>query len=414
MDITNSLIPEIMKKQYLFLLFFAAFFAVFSSCKKDNAYKTLIITGQNNHDWKTSSPVLRQILDETGLFKSEILTTPEKGGDMSTFSPDFSKYKLVVLDYVGDSWSEKTNSDFLKYVENGGGVVVYHASCMAFPKWKEYNEMIGLGGWGDRNEKDGPYMYYKGNRLVVDTAAGRAGSHGEAREFMVRTRKPEHPIMKGLPVRWMHGKDELYSQLRGPGKNLEILATAFADTVPGGGTMRDEPMLMTITYGKGRIFSTVMGHAGEEGGPAMHCSGFTVTLQRGAEWAASGNVTQKVPFDFPTTAGVITRSDFMEPTLEDAMAGIGSYDITKSTRYLTCMQSYIRSIAGDQKELLRVEQLMDKVLTGEASIEAKKLILRELSWMGTENSVPSIKNLTSNADLKDEAEFALARMNTGK
>jgi hypothetical protein len=212
----------------------------------------------------------------------------------------------------------------------------------------------------------------------------------------------------------MHGKDELYSQLRGPGKNLEILATAFADTVPGGGTMRDEPMLMTITYGKGRIFSTVMGHAGEEGGPAMHCSGFTVTLKRGAEWAASGNVTQKVPFDFPTTAGVITRSDFMEPTLEDAMAGIGSYDITKSTRYLTCMQSYIRSIAGDQKELLRVEQLMDKVLTGEASIEAKKLILRELSWMGTENSVPSIKNLTSNADLKDEAEFALARMNTGK
>ena len=72
----------------------------------------MIITGQNNHNWKASSPVLKQILDETGLFSSEIMITPEKGGDMKTFNPDFSKYKLVVLDYNGDSWSEKTNTAF--------------------------------------------------------------------------------------------------------------------------------------------------------------------------------------------------------------------------------------------------------------------------------------------------------------
>ena len=101
--------------------------------QNESGYKTLIITGQNNHDWKTSSPILKQILDETGLFSSEIMITPEKGGDMNTFNPDFSKYKLVVLDYNGDSWSEKTNSAFLEYVRNGGGVVIYHAADNSFP-----------------------------------------------------------------------------------------------------------------------------------------------------------------------------------------------------------------------------------------------------------------------------------------
>ncbi len=91
-------------------------------------------------------------------------------------------------------------------------------------------------------------------------------------------------------------------------------------------------MLMAITYGKGRIFHTAMGHGDEGGGPAMQCTGFIVTLQRGAEWAATGNVTQAVPFDFPTAAGVVLRPDFKEITLEEAFANIGNYDIGKSTK----------------------------------------------------------------------------------
>ena len=192
---------------------------------------------------------------------------------------------------------------------------------------------------------------------------------------------------------------------------MQILATAFADTAAGGGTMRDEPMLMTITYEKGKIFHTAMGHADEGGGPAMQCAGFIVTLQRGAEWAVTGDVTQPVPFDFPTNAGVVLRPDFKEITLEDAFANFGNYEIAKSTKYLSCVQSHIRSLAGDEEGLQKVEKMMNKVLISkEATIEAKKLLLRELSWMGTDYSVPAIKDLLSNADLKDEAEFALARL----
>jgi len=400
-----------MKKQYLLLIVAAGLLTFFSACKNETVYKTLIITGQNNHNWKASSPVLKQILDETGLFSAVIMTTPDKGGDMKAFDPDFSKYKLVVVDYNGDSWSEKTNNAFVEFVKNGGGVVFYHAANNSFPAWKEYNEMTGLGGWGDRNQKDGPYVYYKNDKLVTDTSAGTGGSHGKRREYLVRTRITDHPITRGLPVRWLHGTDELYSQLRGPAKNMQILATAFADSAAGGGTMRDEPMLMTITFGKGRIFHTAMGHADEGGGPAMQCVGFITTLQRGAEWAVTGDVTQTVPWDFPSAAGVVLRPGFKEITLEEAFANISSYDITKSTKNLSCIQSKIRSMAGDEQGLLNLEKMMVKVLVGkETTVDAKKLLLRELSWMGSDYSVPAIKDLVSNAELKDEAEFALTRL----
>ncbi len=400
-----------MKKQYLLLLVAAGLLFFLASCKNENGYKTLIITGQNNHNWKASSPILKQILDETGLFTSQIMITPDKGGDMKSFDPDFSKYKLVVLDYNGDSWSEKTNAAFVEYVNNGGGVVIYHAADNSFPSWKEYNEMTGLGGWGDRNQKDGPYVYYKNDKLVIDTSAGIGGSHGKRREFLVRTRITDHPITRGLPVEWWHGNDELYSQLRGPAKNMQILATAFADSAAGGGTMRDEPILMTITYGKGSIFHTTMGHADEGGGPSMHCAGFIVTLQRGAEWAVTGDVTQKVPWDFPNVAGVVLRPDFKEITLDEAFANIGNYEIAKSTKYLTCIQSHLRDLKGDEAGILNIEKMMVKVLNNkEATTDSKKLLLRELSWMGSDYSVPAIKNLASDADLKDEAEYALTRL----
>jgi hypothetical protein len=191
---------------------------------------------------------------------------------------------------------------------------------------------------------------------------------------------------------------------------MQLLATAFADTAYDG-TGRDEPMLMVINYGNGRIFHTALGHADEGGGPAMQCTGFIVTLQRGAEWAATGSVTQEVPFDFPTAAAVVLRPDFKEIGFEEVFANIGSYDIPKSTKYFTWLQNQIRKAAGDEAALLKLEKKMAGILTDkEASVEAKKLILRELSWMGTDYSVPAIKNLADIPDLKDDVDFALTRL----
>jgi hypothetical protein len=43
---------------------------------------------------------------------------------------------------------------------------------------------------------------------------------------MVKVRNSKHPITQGMPLEWMHSKDELYDSLRGPAENAEILATA--------------------------------------------------------------------------------------------------------------------------------------------------------------------------------------------
>ena len=37
--------------------------------------------------------------------------------------------------------------------------------------------------------------------------------------------------MQGLPDKWMHAADELYSKMRGPGENMTVLATAYAALV---------------------------------------------------------------------------------------------------------------------------------------------------------------------------------------
>ncbi len=256
--------------------------------------KALIVDGQNNHNWRETTPHLKKLLEETGLFTAEVATTPSGGQDMSGFQPDFAAYDLVVSNYTGDAWPQQTNKAFEKYVAGGGGVVIYHAASNAFPKWKEFNEIIGVGGWGGRNEKHGPYLYWKEGKIVRDMTPGRGGTHGPQHPFPLIVRRPDHPITKGLPKVFMHSADELYSRLRGPAKNLTVLATAFADKDKGG-TGNHEPILMTIRYGKGRVFHTALGHAGKQ----CRSVAFIVTYQRGAEWAATGKVTQKVPDDFP-------------------------------------------------------------------------------------------------------------------
>jgi type 1 glutamine amidotransferase len=210
---------------------------------------------------------------------------------------------VVVSNYNGAPWPEETRTAFVDYVKGGGGFVVVHAANNAFGKWREYNDMIGIGGWDGRNEQSGPYVYLDdAGKVVRDTSAGGGGHHGPQHPFQIIIRDTDHPITRGLPREWMHVNDELYDKLRGPGDNMHILATAFADPKKGG-SGHHEPMLMTLDYGKGRVFHTPMGH----GNDSQECVGFITTLQRGAEWAATGKVTQKVPEDFPTADKVSSR-----------------------------------------------------------------------------------------------------------
>lgn len=258
--------------------------------------KVLIVDGQNNHKWPITTPIMKGFYEASDRFSVEVATSPAKGEDMSGFRPKFADYDVIVSNYNGEAWPRETQIEFEAFVRGGGGFVAVHAADNAFSDWPEYNEMIGLGGWGGRKKPAGPYVYYSDDKLVVDTESeGNGGGHGPQHEFLVETRDADHPIMKGLPQAWLHTKDELYEKLRGPAKNMNVLATAFASPEKRG-SGRDEPMLMTLSYGQGRVFHTTLGHIDY----SMQCVGFKVTLLRGTEWAATGEVTIPVPEDFPT------------------------------------------------------------------------------------------------------------------
>ncbi len=311
--------------------------------------KALIIDGQNNHYvWPKTTMMMQDYLEETGLFDvdihrmdsvwlgikynqsrpepytyyietypldSEVYSISHDPIRTSRFSIDFSQYDLVVSNLGADSphWPEETKRSFENYMKNGGGLVVVHAANNAWGDWDEYNQMIGLGAWGGRDSTTGPYVYYTdAGELEMDHSAGMCGSHGAEYDFLITSRAPEHPIMKGLPTEWLHTQDELYERMRGPFENATILATAYSDeegnappwnpSVKGMG--QHVPMMMAINYGQGRVFHTALGHFDY----SMECAGFITTLQRGAEWAATGDVSQEIPDDFPTASQTVSRT----------------------------------------------------------------------------------------------------------
>ncbi|MCP4784857.1 MAG: c-type cytochrome [Fuerstiella sp.] len=260
--------------------------------------KLLIVDGQNNHDWKTVTPLLSESLNQTARFDVEVVTTPSGEAEWKAFAPEFSKYDVVLSNYYGREWSENVHAELERFVAGGGGFVAFHAAVASFPKREAYNRMIGMG-WRDAEFGDRLAISLSGEVVRQPAGEGHGAGHGVRHEYALHTRAPQHAVMAGLPDTWMHMADELYHGMRGPAENVELLATAYSPV-----TRLNEPLLWTVRYGKGRVFVTVLGHDAV----ALKCVGFQTTLARGCEWAARGTVSMERPMNFPTVKHTRTGS----------------------------------------------------------------------------------------------------------
>ncbi|MHC4880097.1 MAG: PVC-type heme-binding CxxCH protein, partial [Planctomycetota bacterium] len=306
--------------------------------------RALIVDGRNNHAWGSTTNALRQMLLQTGRFTVDVSTAPEAypkprprrppnpteeesrvyegamaeyqaaakayetslAGEWEKWRPKFADYDVVVDNYNGPEWLLPVKADLVEFISNGGGMVVIHGANNAFSNWDDFNRMIGIG-WR---------KIHQGVALTVDDATGMTiaepvgeginSGHGSKHPFVVKIRATDHPIMRGLPAEWLHGRDELYHSMRGPAEGVHILATAFSDPDQRG-TGKHEPVLWATDFGRGRVVTNSMGHVwpsagGPDGRHSLHCVGFQTLVVRSCEWAAGQPVTLDVPDSFPGEA----------------------------------------------------------------------------------------------------------------
>lgn len=323
--------PKMRKKFWFLTLGLACCLGYSVEAKaQGKSVRVLIIDGQNNHNWKATTPIMKKALEDA-QFQVDVATapgnpggTPKKPKDnddpaakakyekeladyqkslavykaaMAKFHPDLTKYDVVVSNYNGDTWSKELQDDLEKSLKSGKiGLVIVHAANNSFGNWVEYNLMIGMG-WRGNNYGKRLKLDDQGKQILVPKGQDEGSGHRYSGPFQLVIRDSNHPITKGMPQEWMHYNDELYDNMRGPIEHVHLLGTAYSK-----GTKTHEPMIWTVSYGEGRVFHTPMGH--DVG--AMQCVGFITTLQRGTEWAATGKVTIPIPQNFPTAAKTST------------------------------------------------------------------------------------------------------------
>jgi len=219
----------------------------------------LIFSGQNNHNWRATTPKLKAILEGSGRFTVDVTEHPEECSALM-----LQKYDVLLSNWntfgkpAVTNWPTAMRSAFLDFVRSGKGFVSVHAGSSSFYDWPEYQQLAG-GSW----------------------KLGQTG-HGPPHEFTVKLEDADHPITRGLTN--FVTTDELWHRTALQ-TNIEILATAYS-APEWKGTGKDEPLAFTTKFGEGRSFNLLLGHDTK----GMDSAGFQKLLCRGTEWAATGKV----------------------------------------------------------------------------------------------------------------------------
>jgi HEAT repeat protein/type 1 glutamine amidotransferase len=318
--------------------------------------RVLLFSGQNNHDWKTTTPKLRAILADSGRFTVDVTEHPEQAT-----AETLGRYDVIVSDWNAwgeakvKAWPPATRTAFLDFLRGGKGYVSIHAGSSSFYDWPEYQQIGGLF-WNL-----GPT------------------SHGPPHEFPVAF-VGDHPITRGLaPFRTT---DELWLQ---PGRHPAATLVATGD---------GQPLAVTTALGRGRGFALLLGHSAEY----MNTPGFQSLLRRGTEWAATGEVTLR---DAGDTAG-------LDP--DAVLRRVATYRFGDDRAALLALEQLVQAAAADPAARSTLATKLAAALDANASTEGQRAFLDGLSFLGSAAEVPALAQALSNPDLSYHAGQALERL----
>ena len=316
--------------------------------------RALIMSGQNNHDWRQTTPKLKSVLAATGRFAVEITEHPEQCD--ATY---LAHYDVILSDWntfgspAVTNWPETAREALLTFVRGGKGFVVVHAGGSSFYDWPEYQQLAG--------------------------ASWKMGqtSHGPSHAFTVAM-VADHPIVRGLPP--FQTTDELWIR---PGTDPKALVLASGE---------DQPIALAGQFGQGRSFTLLLGHSAE----FMDTPGFQLLLGRGVEWAATGKATLR--------AAAASDADGL-------LKELAAYHFGDNRSVVLRLERLAASLAADTPAKANLARKLGALLFDSmASVESRRIACWQLSLVGSADEVPALTRFISDADLGYYARLALERI----
>lgn len=302
--------------------------------------------------------------------------------DMSMFRPEnLRQFDAVCLNNTTRlNFEEPLRKSLMSFIKGGKGIVGIHAATDNFYDWPEAAEMMG----------------------------GKFTGHpwGSGNTVAIKIDQPDHPLMAAFKGKDFKIKDEIYRTdppLYSREKQLVLMSLDMSDekTRNVGGlkpTDEDTGIGWIKAWGKGRVFYCSLGHNNEVtwNPPVLQ------HVLDGIQFAFGD-------FEVDTKPRPIISSG-KEKEMEDLMDKIKTYDWGQSREPLTKLTDLVRKAYGSPAELKRIEKSMLELLRSDATQAGKQFICRKLSIIGTEESVPTLGAMLTDAKTSDMARYALERI----
>lgn len=327
-----------------------------------------------------ANEALRIMGEKTGAFQVTAVTDDYAVFDAATLK----QFDIICLNNTTHlKFDPKTTPErcqaLMDFVTSGKGIVGIHAASDNFYQWPEGMEMMG-------------------NKFTAHPWTSNM-------TVAIKIDEPDHPLTAPFKGQGFKVKDEIYRTappLYSRERQFVLMSLDMSD--PGTKNVKgviesdeDTGITWVRDVGKGRLFYCSLGHNNE----IFMNTPILEHYLRGIQFAAG---------DFPVPTKPKAQASVKGSGMEQQLAKIKTYDFGDSRQPLTEFSDAIRKAYGKPEELKKFEAALLDVLKSDAKYAGKQYACRELSIIGTEQSVPVLAGMLTSQEYSDMARYALERI----